>query len=189
MWNHQALSLHCWWGSWLIVLMHYGYISLGLHTGFTIMRGARQQPFLWLTSFSPSLHLHVLCMYEGCVCVTWTDSEEMSSLAKWEWLWRNWKKARTNATIWAWRGLHRYTRMCCVGVCMCDSVATDRSHKWVPVDTYISGHVLFSLSMFACELSGANFKSCTIKCIRFSPGGSLFYNHDVYLSLISEQRN
>ena len=48
--------------------------------------------------------------------------------------------------------------------------------------TYTSRCVLFPLCMFAWGLSVINFKHCIIICHRYSPGGSLCYNHYAYLS-------
>lgn len=65
----------------------------------------------WLSCLPPPLPLCVLS--EGCVCATWTGSDEMNSSERWGWLWKNWKKARANVTTWAWRELHRYVFAVC----------------------------------------------------------------------------
>lgn len=152
MWNQPDLIL-CWrCRSWLIVQMHFGYIWHILRllhnneqskaaAGFTCNFSLTH-----LLLFSTSASVCVSAC-EGCVYVTWTDSDEMNSSERWEWLWRNWERVRANATIWAWRELHRY-----VHACMCGSAHTVHINiKWVSVDIYI--------------------KMCPISIVHVCPGG------------------
>lgn len=129
------------------------YLAYLVFASIAIMTGAEQQQgshvtFLWLTRFSPpSVHLYALSTDEGCACATWTDSDEMNSSERWEWLWRNWKRARANVTIWAWRELHRYVCYVCVCVLLCVRPCTGCSHKY---EMGFWEHIYQDVSFFHC---------------------------------------
>lgn len=108
-----------------------------VYTFVTIMRGAG-----FICNFSLTHLLLLRFLYEGCVYVTWTDSGEMNSSEKWEWLWKNWKRARANATIWAWRELHRW-----VCVWMCVSLWMDCSHE---CQVGFCGRIYQAVAYFQC---------------------------------------
>lgn len=143
MWNHQELGLHCWWRSWLIFLMHFGYIWLSLHLLHN-NEGSKAATFpLTHPLLSISASACVVCVWRLCVC-------DMDRLGRNEFIGEvrvALKKLKEGESKRYNMGLERIAQVhiCCV--CMCDSVAADRSHKY---QMGFCGHIYQDMSYFHC---------------------------------------